>query len=450
VRTGLGIRGLRGRLLLAVVVAVVAGVAVLTGGFNLALRARLDSDANELLRARAGAQLATLSIANGRLQRSEAPDDAAVDAQVWVFAGRRALERPRSAAPALARAALALSAGPRQTRDVAAPETRLLAVPVTSDGRRLGTLVVGTSLEPYEHSERVALIASLIVAGITIAGVALLARWLLGAALRPVARMTADAAAWSETDMDRRFGLGPPTDELTRLAATLDGLLDRLAGAMRREQRLSSELSHELRTPLARISTQAQLLAGADELPEGFRSEARAIVRAAAEMGEVIELLMTAARAEAQPARAAIDVTAAARAAIAAARQAGSDSHVELELHADAAVHAAAEPKLVERTLAPLIDNACRLARSRASLSVARRGGWAEIVVADDGAGIAPGSELAIFEPGYRGDSGNGGHGGAGLGLALARRLARSAGGEVVAQAGAAGGRFVVRIPAAG
>src|SRR4051812_10577588 len=99
--------------------------------------------------------------------------------------------------------------------------------------------------------------------------------------------------------------------------------------------------------------------------------------------------------------------------------------------------------------LAPLLENPCRLACARASVSVARRGGWAEVVIEDDGPGVAPGDELDIFDPGHRGPAADGGHEGAGLGLALARRLARSAGGEVEADPAASGGRFVVRLPLA-
>src|SRR5262249_56286557 len=97
------------------------------------------------------------------------------------------------------------------------------------DGRRVGTVVAGVSLAPYEETRRTALIASLIFGGLVILLVGGTTWWLLGASLRPVVRMTRQAAAWSEHDLDHRFALGPPHAKLTELAATLDGMLDRLA-----------------------------------------------------------------------------------------------------------------------------------------------------------------------------------------------------------------------------
>jgi signal transduction histidine kinase len=260
--------------------------------------------------------------------------------------------------------------------------------------------------------------------------------------------MTEDAARWSERDLDRRFGLGEPTDELTRLAATLDGLLDRLAAGMRREQRFSTELSHELRTPLAKLSAQAQLLAGSDELPDALRPEAASIVASAAQMRRVLDALMAAARAELDGARGRGDAVRAARAVVDACQPLAHERGVALTLAAaPRAARAGAEPELVERMLTPLVENACRLAAAAVTLEIALHDGTVEIAVADDGPGVAPEETAAIFEPGRRGTQ-PGDHGGAGLGLALARRLARSAGGDVTAEA-ASGGRFVVRLPSA-
>jgi signal transduction histidine kinase len=111
-----------------------------------------------------------------------------------------------------------------------------------------------------------------------------------------------------------------------------------------------------------------------------------------------------------------------------------------LEVGADAAV--------VERVIAPLLDNAGRHAESRVRIGAGRSDGRVLVHVHDDGPGIDAGAEEAIFEPGRRGPRGGDDAGGAGLGLALARRLARSAGGDVTAAAGGPGATFTVELPA--
>jgi signal transduction histidine kinase len=440
-------------LVLVVMGVVGIGLVLLVVAFNLILSDRLDNDIDAVLKARANGQMSALDVHNGKLLVADVPDEATAESQAWIYAGKRVLAAPRTAHPRLDSAADGLAGGPRRYQDVESPAERLLAEPVIDAGRRVGTVVVAASRSPYESTRNTALIASVVLATVLIFVLGVVARLLLDAALRPVARMTTSAAEWSETDLDRRFGLGPPTDELTRLAATLDALLDRLAAGMRREQRFSAELSHELRTPLAKISTQSQLLLSAPALPPEQREEAGAILRAADEMREVIEVLMASARAEAGVVgQDTADVETAARASLEAARQEAEERGIAFELLPSngAGPHrATAEPKLVERILAPLVENASRHAHSRATVRIVRNGPWLEVAIEDDGPGVDPGEGAKIFEPGFQGAVGDANHGGAGLGLSLARRLARSAGGDVEADAGADGGRFVVRLPAA-
>ena len=109
----------------------------------------------------------------------------------------------------------------------------------------------------------------------------------------------------------------------------------------------------------------------------------------------------------------------------------------------------AIESDLVERIVHPLLDNALRYGRSEVSVGLVPAGPNVTITVSDDGAGIATDETSRIFEPGVRGSAGGYDQRGAGLGLALARRLARSAGGEVVAHSASTGGRFTVRLPTA-
>ena len=147
---------------------------------------------------------------------------------MWLYEGARTVEAPRARA-ATTVAAQSLASGPSRFATVEDTDERLYSLPIVAHGARVGTIVTGVSLAPYEQARRPLLFASLVFAMtvLVIAGTA--AAWLLRSALRPVELMTEQAEAWSEHDLDRRFGLGEPHDELTRLASTLDRLLDRIA-----------------------------------------------------------------------------------------------------------------------------------------------------------------------------------------------------------------------------
>ena len=103
---------------------------------------------------------------------------------------------------------------------------------------------------------------------------------------------------------------------------------------------------------------------------------------------------------------------------------------------------------LAERILQPVVENACRYGRSRVVVSVSRAGEDVAFAVEDDGPGVDSTEREAIFEPGWRGAAADGAAG-AGLGLALARRLARSVHGEIEALDGNGGGRFRITLPRA-
>jgi len=274
-----------------------------------------------------------------------------------------------------------------------------------------------------------------------------LSRWMLGRALEPVSRMTADAAAWRASDLDRRFALGEPYDELTRLAATLDDLLEQIAASLRHEQRFTAELSHELRTPLARISGETELMLRRERAPDEYREALESIQRSADTMARTVESLVAAAQQEAGLTRTTSDVREVVSTAIGATRQNGATVDIAASLPEEP-VRVAVDGQLAERMLQPLLDNATRYGRATVRVTVARNSTVAEIAVDDDGPGVGGDERESIFEPGTRGRAAAGSDG-AGLGLALAQRLARSAGGAVTAEPDAAGGRFTLRLPLA-
>ena len=442
-------RALRSRLLLAIIVGVGVALALLIAVFNIALARSLDNDANEIVRARAQAKLAGITVSGTDLATPPGHAVVGIDTQTWVFAGGRLVEGPPPDAQ-IDPVARSLATSGERSEDVG-DDVRLYALPVTADGRRVGTVVAGLALAPYNRTRAIALIASAVLAIIVLSAVALASALMLRAALSPVSRMTADAEAWSESNLDSRFAAGPPHDEITRLAATLDGLLDRLAAGMRRERRLTAEVSHELRTPLAQITAEIDLALRRERPPAEYR-EALERIRAGAERIEAtVETLMATARQETLLPHGTGDAGQAASHVVSACRPLGARRGVSIRVEAPrTGARAGVEVQVIERILQPIVENACRYARAlvRVAVTVDERGVALEVV--DDGPGVPDAERESIFEPGVRGAAeGDGRATGAGLGLSLSRRLARAAGGDVEALAAADRGRFVVRLPAA-
>jgi two-component system, OmpR family, sensor kinase len=386
---------------------------------------------------------------DGRLSVIEAPDRGAIDAQTWIFAGASTLEQPAHVDPRNQEATLPLARTGSGFRTVDSTDTRLLAVPVRQAAKRLGTVVVGASVAPYESTASSALLGSIILGALMLAAVAALSLWLISRALRPVAQMTAQAADWGEHDLSRRFFGGEPHDELSTLASVFDGLLARLAGSLRREQRLTAEVSHELRTPLAKVLAEAELAAGRDRSSQEYRASLRLIARHAQDLQRVLETLLASARAgESEGARAG-DARAPAHRAAAHAQELLAAHGKSIELVCERPLKVAVEADVVERILAPLLENAARFARQRIMIEIRAVDGEVIFEIRDDGPGVDPGDRERIFDPGFRGVQADGApHAGAGLGLSLVRRLARAAGGEVEARASSNGGDFAVRLPA--
>ena len=444
-------RSIRGRLFVIVVGAVALALAATIAGFNLLLEHSLSGNADQLLRARANAELALVRTHGGRVVVAETADDATVDSKAWVFSGTRTLEAPR-AGEAVTAAARALAARAPAELDLAGSDARLYAVPIVSNGRRLGTVVAAVSLAPYEQTRGTALVASLALGGLLLLVVALAARWLLASSLRPVGRMTRQAADWSERDLDRRFALGDPYDEVTELAATLDQLLERLAASFRREQRFSTELSHELRTPLARVIARAEVALRQQRRPDDYRTALEDVLRNAQQVSRTIDALVAAARHDSALVRGTADAYAVTERALEAVAELAAERELELVNTPPAnPLRLGLNADLAERILQPVVENACRYGRRCVRIRLARESSRIVYLVEDDGPGVSPEERESIFEPGVRGVVGraSNGAGGAGLGLALARRLARSASGEVDVEPGHDGGLFVVSLPAA-
>ena len=212
---------------------------------------------------------------------------------------------------------------------------------------------------------------------------------------------------------------------------------------MRHEQRFSAEMAHELRTPLSGVRGEAELALKARDTPDEVRASLEQILSGTERMEAVIDTLLTAARADAGSAPGSADAAGAARLAVEALAPIAHTAGVEMAVTApEPSPTVGADEDLVAQALHPLLDNAVRHARRAVTVAISRERADVVFCVQDDGRGIEDASAESLFEPGASGA------GGAGLGLALARRLARSCGGEVSAIASGEGGRFLLRLPA--
>jgi signal transduction histidine kinase len=442
-------RTLRGRLTAAAVLVTAVVIAIVVLAFNILLEQSLNADVNSRLRTQAAAAATTLYIArDGRLHVREAPDDQAVDARVWVFAGPRTVLKPH-APRAVEAAARQLANRGHGYLGLEDPKVRLYALTVKPDGRRLGIVVTAHSLTAEDKTSDYALIGTIALAAVVLLALLVVSWVTIGRALRPVAEMTRTAAHWGERAIGRRFGSEERPDELGELARTFDALLDRVSASLRHEQRLSAELSHELRTPLARILAEMELLGRRERSPQERERAYEVVVRSAEQMNRILETLLAAARAETEVAPGRSDIATALTNLREAWAPSISDHGARLEVHMpQSPLPVGLDADIVERVVAPLLDNASRYATSLVTVDARRSNGQVEVRVHDDGPGVAPGDEEVIFAPGARGGHQVDGHRGTGLGLALARRLARAAGGDVRVDDNGAGACFLVELPA--
>ncbi|MGN6240692.1 MAG: sensor histidine kinase [Cellulosimicrobium cellulans] len=416
---------IRARIVSATAVLSLVGMAVLVVLVDLALDRSVDASVAELLQARVDA------VADG----DPAASDEASGPLVWFFDPGGDL-RSGPSTTALGDAASRMAQEPSGTvREV--DEWLLLSDDLPA-GR--GSIVAATSLEPYETTRHLSLLTSGLLGVLVVAAVTALTAAAVGRALQPVRSMAQDASRWSEHDLDRRFALGPVHDEITELGAVLDQLLERVAQVLRAEQRLTAELAHELRTPLTVVRAEAELalqVGGQD----ADRDRLERIVDATTHMDAVIDTLMSAARGSvAAHVRTPVDEVL--DAATSGPATTGRGPAVVVD--GSPGLVTSTPLDVATRALSPLVANALRYGRARVTVRASDAGAWVAIDVEDDGPGVPEEQAEAVFVPGHRAPDSPG----AGLGLPLARRVARASGGDVELVT-ATPPRFRLTLPAA-
>ncbi|OBB91075.1 cell wall metabolism sensor histidine kinase WalK, partial [Mycobacterium sp. 852002-40037_SCH5390672] len=331
------------------------------------------------------------------------------------------------------------------------------------DGTRVILVADTTQTTQVAHQLRGLMIGAGLV---TLLLAALLLVAVSRAALRPLDRLTALANAITTGDRGRRLHPDRTGTELGRAASAFDGMLDALEMSEKRArhaadtaQRAESatrrflvDAAHELRTPIAGMQVAAEQLAhGASEHhDDGQYRRASLLLSDARRAGRLVSDMLDLSRIDAGLALERDDVDVAAVLDREADRAAMLAPQVSVSRTGLTTLNLNADATRVSQIVSNLLDNARRYTPAGGAITVdlRARDGLAEVVITDTGPGIPDDQRDNIFERLVRLDSGRArDHGGAGLGLAIARALARAHGGELACVPHEGGAQFRLTLP---
>ena len=258
--------------------------------------------------------------------------------------------------------------------------------------------------------------------------------------IQPIRRLAAAAEAFGKGRSDVEFKPAGAS-EIRQAAAAFIDMRGRIARHIDQRTEMLAGVSHDLRTPLTRIKLQLAMLR--ETMPEAG-AEISDLESDIADMEKMIDEYLAFSRGQGAEAPEPVDLSALIGEVVDGARRNGA----ALTLDAGEALTLPLRPNAIKRCLTNLVDNAVRYGEN-IDVTARRTGESVEVIVEDDGPGIPPESIDDVFKPFYRlDDSRNPNYAGAGLGLAIARDVARGHGGDIVLETAGLGGlRAVLRLP---
>nr|WP_243407778.1 HAMP domain-containing sensor histidine kinase [Frankia canadensis] len=339
-----------------------------------------------------------------------------------------------------------------RTITVGGQSYRLVTVPLERPASG-GALQLARPTTDVDRTLRDLAVVLLVVGVVGVVGSALAGRIVARAALKPV-----DAAAAAAEEVARTQDLSaliPVTgsDEITRLAESLNSMLRALEASRARQRQLVDDASHELRTPLTSLRTNIELLLRAEANPhrplppadrEALLRDVDAQMR---ELSGLVSELVELARDEV-PAEEVerLDLADIVVAAAERARRRAYGKGIRIDVDAVSCL-VDGQPNMLERAVTNLLDNAVKFSPPASVVRVRCAAG--EVTVADDGPGIAVEDRAQVFDRFYRATSARG-LPGSGLGLAIVADAVHSHGGSVTAEASPSGGALMrMRLPLA-
>ena len=338
---------------------------------------------------------------------------------------------------------------------------RYLAVRVEGAGPEVGGLLVATSTDEVAFGPSDLLRSMLLIAPVILAAAALVGYWLAGTSLRPVQGIMDEVEDISDgTSLHRRLAVPLSGDEMARLALTVNGMLARLEQSFASLHRFTADASHELKTPLMVLRAGVERALVHPGVPAEILQSLDDTLAQINEMTELVESLLTLARADEGRAPLAVEESDLRDLLGDVAETAGMlGEGVGITVTStmpDQPVRLPVDRHRIRELLLNLVTNAIKYTPQGGTvdLTLAEQDGAVVLTVRDTGIGIAPGDLPHIFERFWRADparSRTGQRPGTGLGLAITKWIAEAHGGSITVQSRPGRGTvFTVRLPRGG
>ncbi|NIL87679.1 Adaptive-response sensory-kinase SasA [Rhodococcus fascians] len=329
------------------------------------------------------------------------------------------------------------------------------------DGSTLSLLGDTTAIADVRRQLRILM---LVAGAVTLLLAAAALTFAVRRALSPLDSMTSVARRITNGDRGRRLLPTKPNTDLGRTASAVDEMLDALEDAERREasaaraarlaeedmRRFLADAAHELRTPVAGISALAQSLQrDAEHRPDRVARWSELLVGESSRASRLVGDMLDSVRAESTSDLDATDIDLVEITRRTVERAALLMPDIRFDVDAAQPVPVRVDVGRIEQILSNVLDNAGRFTPSGGTIRVAvGRDTHAFITVDDEGPGVAEADRERIFERLVRLNSARDrASGGVGLGLSIARTLARAHGGELVCLTGPSGARFRLTLP---
>ncbi|MBN9121491.1 MAG: HAMP domain-containing protein [Planctomycetes bacterium] len=256
-------------------------------------------------------------------------------------------------------------------------------------------------------------------------------------ALAPVDALRRSAAAITADRLHERLPVPNPDDELGKLAATVNAMIERLERSFAEVRRFTADASHELRTPLTAIRIEAEAALDRAATAEEYRALAGSVLEECGRMARLTDQLLALAREDAGAAHAEpvpVDLGELVGGVVEVLRPVVEARRLKLDAELAAGVVVRGDPVRLRQVAVNLIDNAAKYTPEGGSIrvTVARIDERAVLTVADTGEGIPAEHLPRVFDRFYRLDKARSREmGGTGLGLAIVKSIVTAHGGAV-------------------